>query len=144
MQSIINKFGPLVGRTLLALIFLISGIGKIGGFAGTAGYMAGKGLPMVEVLLVLTIIIEIGGALMLISGYMARLSATVLFLWMIPVTFIFHNFWAVPADQQMIQQIMFMKNLAIMGGMLYIAVFGPGSISVDERAGAPRRRAVIT
>lgn len=130
MQSIINKFGPLVGRTLLALIFLISGIGKIGGFAGTAGYMASKGLPMVEVLLVLTIIIEIGGALMLISGYMARLSATVLFLWMIPVTFIFHNFWAVPADQQMIQQIMFMKNLAIMGGMLLVMANGAGPLSL--------------
>ena len=133
MQNTINKFGPLVGRILLAAIFLMSGIGKIGGFAGTAGYMASKGLPMVDVLLAITIAIEIGAALMIIGGYKARLGATALFLWMIPVTFLFHNFWAMPADQQMIQQIMFMKNLGLMGGMLYIMAFGSGPMSVDKK-----------
>jgi len=133
MQNTIDKFGPLVGRILLAAIFLMSGIGKIGGFAGTAGYMASKGLPMVEVLLAITIVIEIGAALMLILGYKARLGAAALFLWMIPVTFLFHNFWAVPADQQMIQQIMFMKNLGLMGGMLYIMAFGSGPMSLARK-----------
>ncbi len=133
MTAIINKFGPLAGRTLLALIFLLSGIGKIGAFAGTAGYMASKGLPMVEVLLALTIVIEIGGALMIIAGYQARLGAAALFLWMIPVTFIFHNYWAMPADQQMIQQIMFMKNLAIMGGMLLVMALGSGPLSLGNK-----------
>ena len=75
MTDIINKFGPLLGRILLASIFLISGIGKIGGFAGTAGYMGSKGLPMVEVLLAITIIIEIGAALMLILGWKAKIGA---------------------------------------------------------------------
>ena len=111
----------------------MSGIGKIGGFAGTAGYMASKGLPMVEVLLAITIVIEIGAALMIIAGFKARLGATALFLWMLPVTFLFHNFWAMPADQQMIQQIMFMKNLGLMGGMLYIMAFGSGPVSVDKK-----------
>lgn len=133
MTDSINKFGPLLGRILLALIFLMSGIGKIGGFAGTAGYMASKGLPMVEVLLAITIVIEVGAALMLILGWKARLGAAALFLWMIPVTFMFHNFWAMPADQQMIQQIMFMKNLGLMGGMLYIMAFGSGPLSVDKK-----------
>jgi len=133
MQNTINKFGPLVGRTLLALIFLKSGIGKIGGFAGTAGWMASKGLPMAEVLLAVTIVIEIGAALMLILGYKARLGAAALLLWMIPVTFLFHNYWAMPADQQMIQQIMFMKNLGLMGGMLYIMAFGSGHLSLDKK-----------
>lgn len=133
MQGTINQFGPLVGRILLALIFLLSGINKIGGFAGTAGYMASKGLPMAEVLLVITIVIEIGAALMIIAGFKARLGAAALFLWMIPVTFIFHNFWAMPADQQMIQQIMFMKNLGLMGGMLLIMAFGSGPMSVDKK-----------
>ena len=133
MTYIINKFGPLLGRILLALIFLLSGIGKIGGFAGTAGYMASKGLPMVEVLLAITIVIEIGAALMLILGWKAKLGAAALFLWMIPVTILFHNFWAMPADQQMIQQIMFMKNLGLMGGMLYIMAFGSGPLSVDKK-----------
>ena len=133
MQSTIDKFGPLVGRILLSAIFLISGIGKIGGFAGTAGYMASKGIPMVDVLLAITIVIEIGAALMIIGGFKARLGATALFLWMIPVTFLFHNYWAMPADQQMIQQIMFMKNLGLMGGMLYIMAFGSGPMSIDKK-----------
>ena len=133
MQSTINKFGPLIGRILLAAIFLASGIGKISGFAGTAGYMASKGIPMVDVLLAITIVIEIGAALMIIGGFKARLGATALFLWMIPVTFLFHNYWAMPADQQMIQQIMFMKNLGLMGGMLYIMAFGSGPMSIDKK-----------
>ena len=133
MQNIIDKFGPLVGRILLALIFLVSGYGKIGGFTGTAGYMASKGLPMAEVLLAITIVIEIGAALMIIAGFKARLGAAALFLWMIPVTFLFHNYWAMPADQQMIQQIMFMKNLGLMGGMLYIMAFGSGPMSIDKK-----------
>jgi len=133
MQNTIDKFGPLVGRTLLALIFLTSGYGKIGGFAGTAGWMASKGLPMAEVLLAITIVIEIGAALMIIGGYKTRLGATALLLWMIPVTFIFHNFWAMPADQQQIQTIMFMKNIGLMGGMLYIMAFGSGPLSVDKK-----------
>jgi len=133
MTDIVNKFGPVVGRTLLALIFLMSGYGKIGGFAGTAGYMSSKGLPMVEVLLAITIVIEIGAALMIIAGFKARLGASALFLWMLPVTFLFHNFWAMPADQQMLQQIMFMKNLAIMGGLLLIMANGSGPMSMDKK-----------
>ena len=133
MQDTIEKFGPLLGRILIALLFLLSGFGKITGFAGTAGYMASKGIPMAELLLTITIVIELGGALMIIAGFKARLAALALFLWMIPVTFIFHNFWAMPADQAMIQQIMFMKNLSIMGAMLYIAAFGSGPMSVDMK-----------
>lgn len=133
MQSTIDKFGPLVGRVLLALIFLNSGINKIGGFAGTAGYMASKGLPMAEVLLVITIIIEIAAALMIIAGFKARLGAAALLLWMIPVTLIFHNFWSMPAEQVMIQKIMFMKNLGLMGGMLLVMGFGSGPLSVDKK-----------
>ena len=133
MQKTIDQFGPLLGRILLASIFLMSGIGKIGGFAGTAGYMGSKGLPMVEVLLAITIVIEIGAALMLILGWKAKIGAALLFLWMIPVTFMFHNFWTMaPADQQL-QTIMFMKNLGLMGGMLYIMTFGSGPMSIDKK-----------
>ena len=133
MNQLINKFGPLVGRILISAIFLLSGIGKIGGFANTAGYMASQGVPMINVLLAITIVIEIGAAAMLILGWKARWGAALLFLWMIPVTLLFHNFWAAPVDQQMIQQIMFMKNLAIMGGMLFIMAFGSGPYSVDRK-----------
>lgn len=133
MNQFITKFGPLVGRILMAVIFLLSGIGKIGNFAGTAGYMASKGVPMTELLLVITIIIEVGSAVMLVLGWKARLAAAVLFLWMIPVTLTFHNFWAAPADQQMVQQIMFLKNLAMMGGILFIMAFGSGPYSLERK-----------
>ncbi len=133
MNQFITKFGPLVGRILIAVIFLLSGIGKIGSFTGTAGFMASKGVPMTDLLLVITIFIELGSAIMLILGWKARLAAAVLFLWMIPVTLTFHNFWAAPADQQMIQQIMFLKNLAMMGGMLFVMAFGSGPYSVERK-----------
>src|SRR5713226_1820359 len=130
MNDAIAKFGPVAGRFLIALIFLLSGIGKIAGFAQTIGFMASKGLPMVEVLLVLSIIIEIGAALMLIVGWQARLGAAALFLWMIPVTLVFHNFWAAPVAQQQIEMAMFMKNIAMVGGLLYIMAYGSGRFSV--------------
>jgi len=133
MQNTIDKFGPLLGRILIALIFLMSGYSKIGGFASTAGWMASKGLPMADVLLAITIVIELGGALMIITGFKARLGAMALFLWMIPVTFVFHNFWAIPAAEQQIQMIMFMKNLGLMGGMLYIMAFGSGPMSLTRK-----------
>lgn len=132
MNDVIKQVGPVVGRCLVAVIFLISGIGKIVGYSGTAGYMASKGLPMVDLLLVATIIVEVGGSLMIIVGWKARLAAIIMFLWLIPVTLVFHNFWVLPPEQQMIQQIMFLKNLSIMGAMLYIAAFGPGRYSIDK------------
>lgn len=123
---------PLLARILIAQIFLLSGVGKIGGFAQTAAGMADKGLPMAEVLLVVTIIIEIGGSLMILFGWRARIAALLLFLWMIPVTFVFHNFWAMPENMKMVQQIMFQKNLVMMGAMLYIVAFGPGPFSLRK------------
>jgi putative oxidoreductase len=130
----IKQYAPLIGRILIAQIFILAGISKLGtGFAGTAGWMASKGLPMAEVLLVLTIVIEIGGGLMILLGWKARTAAAVLFLWMIPVTFIFHNFWAVPADQKLVQTIMFQKNLAIMGTMCLIFAFGSGRYSLSDK-----------
>lgn len=117
----------LAGRILLALIFIKAGWGKIGGFEGTAGYMASKGLPMVPVLLVLTILVELGGGLLLAAGYKARWAALVLFLFLIPVTFIFHPY----GDPAQVNA--FMKNVAIMGGMLMVLAFGPGAYSLDKR-----------
>lgn len=131
-DNALQNFSVLVGRILLALIFVLSGFGKITGFAGTAAYMASKGLPMAEILLVPTILIELGGGLMLIFGYRTRLAAAVLFLFLIPVTLVFHNFWAAPAAEAQMQMINFMKNLAIMGGMLCITAFGAGRYSLDR------------
>ena len=110
MNDVIAKFGPLVGRCMVALIFLLSGIGKIAGFAGTVGYIASKGLPMPEVLAGATIVIEVGASLAIILGWKARLGAAALFLWMIPVTLSFHNFWALPAEQQISRHAWLLKN----------------------------------
>jgi putative oxidoreductase len=131
-MNALERFGTLVGRCLLGLLFIVSGIGKITGYSATAGYMAGHGLPFVSLLLPLTILVELGGGLMLVVGWRARWAALVLFLFLIPTTVIFHNFWAVPVEQIQGQKIHFLKNLAIMGGMLYVTVFGSGPLSVDK------------
>ena len=125
MCKLLQQYGPLAGRVLLSVIFIIAGAKKIFGFAGTAGYMASKGLPMSEVLLVLTIIIELGGGLMILLGWQARWAATAIFLFLIPVTVIFHPAWA---DAEQFNS--FFKNLAIMGGMMYIMVHGSGPLSI--------------
>jgi putative oxidoreductase len=133
MESSATRDGTaLVGRILLASLFVFSGWGKLGaGFAGTAGYIASKGLPMPEVLAALAIAVELGGALLLIIGWKARWGALALALFTIVITPIFHAFWAVPADQVMMQTINFQKNVAIIGGLLVVWGLGPGRFSVD-------------
>ena len=131
-MEIVRMYGPLVGRVLLALIFIIAGFGKITGFEGTVGYMQAYNVPMTQVLAVLAIIVELGGGLLIAVGWKARWAAAAIFVFVLIASFIFHAFWAVPADQAQLQNIMFMKNLAIMGGMLYIIVYGSGPLSVDK------------
>jgi len=127
-----KRFGPLAGRILLALLFVIAGYGKIGSFSGTAAYMASQGLPMSTVLLAITIAIELGGGLMILVGWKARWAALAIFLFIIPTTLMFHQFWAADAAQAQNQMNHFLKNLAIMGGMLYIMAHGPGPFSLDK------------
>ena len=126
--------GLLIGRILLGLIFVISGIGKIGKFAGVAGYMSSKGIPMSEVLLIGTIALEVLGGLAIITGWKARWAAAAIVLFLVPATLVFHQFWA--ADQANYQNQLnhFLKNLAIMGGMIYIVLTGPGKLSLDRGA----------
>lgn len=132
MESNLQNTVALVGRILLAIIFIISGYGKITGYDATAAYMAANGLPMVGVLLPLTILTELGGGLLLAIGFKARWAALWLFLFLIPVTFIFHKFWGIDPKEAMGQEIHFLKNVAIMGGMLMVFAFGPGRYSVDK------------
>lgn len=127
----------LVGRVLLAVLFIPAGFAKIAGFAGTAGYIASKGLPVPEVLTALTIAIELGLGILLLVGWQARWAALGLALFTLIITPLFHNFWAMPPDQQMMQQQAFFKNLAIVGGLLMVVAFGPGGFSLHggrERA----------
>ena len=123
----------LVGRILLGSIFVISGWLKAVGFAGTVTVIASKGRPMPTILAALTVLIELGGGLALVTGFKARWAALAIALFTMVITPIFHNFWAVPAAQAMAQQINFEKNLAIIGGMLVVVAFGPGRYSFDRR-----------
>src|SRR4051795_10766399 len=89
-----ERYGPLLGRILLAHIFLVSGAAKILDWSGTEAQMAGKGMPLVPALHIGALLCELGGGLALLVGYRARLAALALFLFLIPTTVIFHNFWA--------------------------------------------------
>ena len=128
----VRKFGPLVGRILLALIFIISGFGKIMGFDATLGYIRSAGLPFAQLSAIAAIVVELGGGILLVVGWKARWAAAALFLFVLVAALYFHAFWASPPDQVMMQQIQFLKNLGIMGGMLYIMAYGSGPYSVDK------------
>lgn len=134
LNSLHNPF-TLVGRVLMAALFLPAGISKITGFAGTVGYIASKGVPLPEVAAIIAIIVEVVGGLALILGFKARWAALLLAVFTLFATFMFHNFWTLPAGQQMVQQLMFMKNIAVIGGLLTLAAWGAGAWSVD---GKPR------
>ncbi len=133
MNTSLNNASSLAGRALLALIFIVSGFGKITGFAGTAGFMASKGMPMAEVLLAGAIAVEFLGGLMLLVGWKARWAALAIFLFIIPATLIFHNPAGLTGQEAQNQMINIMKNLSIMGGMLMVFAFGPGAWSLDRR-----------
>ena len=132
-----NALQPLalVGRLLLAYFFIPAGIGKLGaGFAGTVGYIASKGLPMPEVLAAAAIAVEIGAGLALLVGFKTRWAALLLALFSLATALFFHNYWGVPADQQMVQQLMFNKNLAVAGGLFVMAALGGGAFSLSDRS----------
>ncbi|MEO5771221.1 MAG: DoxX family protein [Burkholderiaceae bacterium] len=123
----------LIGRVLLALMFLMAGFSKLGGLEGTAGYIASKGLPMPQLLAIGAAVLELVGAVLLIVGWQARWAALALAAFTLLATVLFHNFWAMPAEQQMMQQLMFLKNLAAIGGLLVVFAFGAGPLSLDAR-----------
>jgi putative oxidoreductase len=122
----------LAGRILLAVIFILSGFDKIIHYAGNAGYMASAGIPLINILLPLAILVELGGGLAIACGWKTRWAAAALCLFIIPTTLVFHAFWTSPAAETQMQMIHFMKNLAIMGGMLVLAGFGPGAWALER------------
>ena len=132
MNTNLQHSAALVGRALLATIFVISGWGKITGFAGTAGYIASKGMPMPELMAAGAIAVEFFGGLALLAGFKARWAAAVIFLFMIPTTLIFHGPAGLPPQEAQGQMIHLLKNLSIMGGMLMVFAFGPGKFSIDR------------
>ena len=132
MNTLFEKSSPwlmAIGRVLMALIFIVAGYGKIGGYEATQGYMAAMGVP--GGLLPLVIILELGGGILLILGLFTRYIAVALAGFSILSAIIFHADFG---DQM--QQIMFLKNLAIAGGFLFLAAHGAGKISLDGRKGS--------
>lgn len=135
---------PLVGRLLLSAIFILSGVMKFLSWEETAGYMASQDIPNVNVLLPIAGAAEIIGGLSLALGWWARLGALGLFLFLIPTTFIFHDFWTFPPAEHQNQMHHFLKNLAVMGGLAMVFGFGAGPMSFDRwRAGRHDSRGEI-
>ena len=127
----LNRFGPLAGRILIALIFVLSGFGKITGFEGTVGYIASKGLPLPQLGAIGAIIVELGAGILLILGWKTRWAAAALLIFTAMAALLFHNFWALPPDQAQNQMIHFLKNISMMGGLLFVVIHGGGAFSVD-------------
>jgi putative oxidoreductase len=128
-----QAIATVLARILLALMFLASGISKLTGIEGTAGYIASAGLPAPQLLAVGAGVLEVVAATMLVVGWQARWAALALAAFTFAASVLFHNFWAMPADQAFLQQLMFMKNLAVIGGLLFVFAQGPGRVSIDAR-----------
>ena len=120
-----NRYLPVLGRILLGLIFVMSGVNKITGFEGTQQYMASYGMPMTSVLLVGAIAVEVLGGLSVILGAFPRIGAAALVVFLIPATLIFYTDFS-----SQTQVIMFLKNLSIMGGLLLVFAHGSGPLSL--------------
>ncbi len=125
------RFAPLTGRVLMALIYVVNGIALLFMFEDIAALMAGKGLPMTDTLLALTIAIWLIGGTALIIGWQVRAAALVLLVLTLAVTVVFHAPWSVEPAQFQNELNHFLKNLALVGGLLYVSCFGPGPFSVS-------------
>jgi putative oxidoreductase len=127
---------PLIGRVLISVIFIVAGIQKILGFSSMVGYVAMGHLPFPSVALAIAIIIEVLGGLAILAGFWTRFTAWVVFVYLIPTTLLFHLVPALNGIDRMGNIMNVEKNLAIMGGLLILAVHGAGQYSCDS-AGAP-------
>jgi putative oxidoreductase len=122
----------LLGRILISVVFIMGGIGKITGFSVEEGMVAAKHVPMPAVALGIALVIELVGGLAILLGLFTRFTAWILFLYLIPTTLLFHNFWAMQGMDRLDNTIHLQKNLAIMGGLLLLASIGAGSHSIDS------------
>lgn len=123
----------LIGRILIALLFIPAGFQKLTGFAGTVAYTAAAGVPMAQAGVAVALVVEIVGGLALLLGWGTRWAALILAFFTLVASFFFHNFWSVPADAAMVQQLLFWKNIAVAGGLLGFAAHGAGGWSMDAR-----------
>jgi putative oxidoreductase len=130
MQSL-SWFLMLLGRICIATIFVLSGVNKFMDYHSAAIYMASKGLTMIPFFLYASATLEVLAGLCILVGFKVHYAAALLALYLIPVTWIFHDFWNLDPLARLIQLIMFLKNLAIFGGLLYVIACGAGKYSCD-------------
>jgi putative oxidoreductase len=125
----------LAARLLVVALFLPAGIGKLTGFDGTVAYIASVGLPLPAVGAALAAAVEIGGSLALLAGFGTRIAALVLAAFTLAASVFFHAYWSAPPDQANVAQLLFFKNVAVVGGLLALAAHGAGRWSLDGRRG---------
>jgi putative oxidoreductase len=121
-----------LARILIVAIFLYTGITKLTHFDGTSHMIADKGIPLAAVATAIAILIELGGAIAIIIGWQTKLAAVIQFVYLIFITFTYHNFWAAPPQLHDVQLINFLKNVGIMGGLLFLATHGAGASAIDS------------
>jgi putative oxidoreductase len=131
-SATLTDWAALTGRIGLALLFLWSGYTKIAYTAANVGYMQAYGMPAADILIWPAALVEVAAGAMLVLGWKARWAALALIVFTVPATFVFHAYWGVPADQVLNQQIHFMKNLAILGGLLSVFAHGSGRYALDR------------
>ncbi len=131
MSPIASNSLNFIGRVGLVALFLPAGWSKLTGFGATVGYIESVGLPLATLAALIAIFIEVVGGIAILVGYFTRVSALGLALFTLVASVLFHPYWAVAADQAFVQQLLFMKNIAIVGGLLLLAAHGPGRFSLE-------------
>ena len=121
----------LIGRILISAIFILSGIAKLTDTSGTVAHMEHAGIPAAHPLAIIAGIAELTGGVAILFGFLTRLAAIGLALFLIPTTLIFHHFWTLEGAERMPQMVNFMKNLTTLGGLMLLFAFGPGRYSID-------------
>ncbi|MBW8725823.1 MAG: DoxX family protein [Inquilinus limosus] len=129
-MSAFSSFFAFFARIFLAVLFVVSGWMKLNGFEGTVGYVASNGLPVPQLFAALTILVELGGGVLLILGLFSRLAAFIMAGFTLLTIVIVHHFWTMADAEMQMNQLMAMKNLAIAGGLLMVTAFGPGAWAV--------------
>ncbi|MGO1074851.1 DoxX family protein [Inquilinus sp. CA228] len=129
-MSAFSSFFAFFARIFLAVLFVVSGWGKLTGFEGFVGYVASNGLPVPQLFAALTILVELGGGVLLILGLFSRLAAFIMAGFALLTIVVVHHFWTMADAEMQMNQLMAMKNLAIAGGLLMVTAFGPGAWAV--------------
>jgi putative oxidoreductase len=128
----------LIGRILMAAIFIISGVAKLVDPAAAVGYMNAMHIPAADTLVYVAGIAELAGGLSLLFGFLTRIGALGLIAYLILTNYYMHPFWQLAEPEAKMQMVQFVKNLAIMGGLVMVVAMGPGRYSIDARRRRPK------